>query len=157
MSESAQGLTSGIPSSCACSPTGDLPATPQLMPGSSSRLPGLAFEGGHPTGPHRGQDTHSQLRSTRTKGNLLFGDQREAQVASLCRGRGTVAGCCLTEESGQAVPHSGPPRDGVPNPLTALCIAYVPAALVSTPGDPSRDTTPGYLLSVYLLFHFYTE
>ena len=78
-------------------------------------------------------------------------------MVSLCGGRGTVAGCCLTEESGQAVPHSGPPRDGAPNPLTALCIVYVPAALVSTPGDPSRDTIPGDLLSVYLSLHFYAE
>ena len=46
---------------------------------------------------------------------------------------------------------------GSPTPLTALCIVYVPAALVSTPGDPSRDTIPGDLLSVYLSLHFYAE
>ena len=89
----------------------------------------------HLTGPHRGQDTHSALRGTRTRRTLLFGNQGEAQADKPVGGRGTAAGWVLTEESGQAVPQSGPPRDGATNRLMALCILYINAALVSTPED----------------------
>ena len=54
-----------------------------------------------------------------------MGTSGKRRLVSLCRGRETVAGWCLTEESRQAVAHSGPWRDGAPDPLTALCILYV--------------------------------
>ena len=56
---------------------------------------------------------------------MLFGNQGEAQADKPVGGRGTAAGWVLTEESGQAVPQSGPPRDGATNPLMALCILYI--------------------------------
>ena len=51
---------------------------------------------------------------------MLFGNQGEAQADKPVGGRGTAAGWVLTEESGQAVPQSGPPRDGATNPLMSL-------------------------------------
>ena len=53
---------------------------PSGCQGACHSCTGLVFQGLHLTGPHRGQDTHSELRGTRTRGNLLFGDQREAQA-----------------------------------------------------------------------------
>ena len=53
---------------------------PSGCQGARHSCTGLVFQGEHPIGPRGGQDTHSELRGTRTRGNLLFGDQREAQA-----------------------------------------------------------------------------
>ena len=49
----------------------------------------------------------------------------------------------------------GPPRNGTTNPLIALCIVYINHNACQR--VPSRDTIPGDLLSVDLLFNFYAE
>ena len=53
---------------------------PSCCQGARHTCTGLALQGKHPTGPHRGKDTHSALRGTRKRGTLLFGDQGEAQA-----------------------------------------------------------------------------
>ena len=64
---------------------------PSCCQGARHACTGLALQGKHPTGPHRGKDTHSAhsvLRGTRTRGNLLFGDQGEAQAGKPVRRQG---------------------------------------------------------------------
>ena len=125
---------------------------PSRCRGARHGCTGLVFQGEHPTGPHRGQDTHSELRGTRTKGNLLFGDQREVQADKSVWRQGNLAGRVLTEEGGQAVPHSGPPRDGAPDPLTALCILYVSHSTCEHKGIPLG--TPSQETYFPFTFHF---
>ena len=87
---------------------------PSRCQGARHSCTGLVFQGEHPTGPHRGPTLSSE--ALEQGGTCSLGTSGKRRLVSLCRGRETVAGWCLTEESRQAVAHSGPWRNGVPNP-----------------------------------------